>query len=356
MEFIRKPYTQLRQVFEEQVRAWTPQNPGGQTLNRPVKAWLDAQARHERHERHDPPPEPVREIHGTELIHSYWLEEGMLIQCMEAIALRFQNRSVGAVRALANLDVSPLRPISDWLWAFIDDQHRHLGLRRRAHEYAHQYGLRLVGKAVGAVRPVDDRSAFLSCFHTLLNTCTRFYREVDDQQIVEDPRPVLNALRELQMVLLQGASNQFGTIPMQARVETLLMQHFLGSDEIVRFLAVPLMISYPAPWMGTVDVLRRLLGWGDVSIIEFWRLATYGELLLISARWGNFGPESTATGDAADWANAFRNLLTDYVHSYRAVTGVDLSRELISGQAVDATMPSVYLSQREAEYRRRKAG
>lgn len=350
MEFIRLPYTQLRQTFENQVAGWTPLNPGGVVHNLSVQAWFDAINRHS--------PDPTnRDIRGTELIHSYWLEEGMLIQSVEAIALRFQNQAPGGSHALATLDISPLRPISDWLWAYVDDQHRRLGLKRRAYEYAHQYGLRMVGKAIGSVRPADNRSAFLSCFHTLLNTCMRFYRELDDQQVQQDARPVLNALRELQMILLQGASNQFGTIPTQARVESLLMQHLLASDEVIRFLAVPRMISYPQTWMGSVDVLRRLMRWGDVSIIEFWRLATFGELLLCSVRWGHFGPASTSTADAEDWAMAFRDLLTDYVHSYRAVTGgVDLSQELISGQAVDATMPSVYLSQREADYRRRKAG
>lgn len=351
MEFIREPYTEIRRTLEQTVRAWTPVTPGGNpTPGLSVRGWFEAIGRHPRNDNDD------RSIYGTELIYTYWLEEGGLMQAMEAIALRFQNRSPGVRGALTNLDISPLRAISDWLWAFIDDQHRRLGLQRRAYEYAHQYGLRLVGKAVGEIRPVDDRSPFLECFHTLLNKSMRFYRDVDDRQISQDPRSILNALRELQMILLQGASNQFGTIPVQARVECLLMQWLLSADQIDKFLGAPNMIAYPERWMAPVDTLRRLMRWGDTSIIEFWRLAAYGELLLCSVRWGNFGPEATEGRDAEDWAIAFRDLLTQYVHSYRAVTGVDLSQELMAGQSVDATLPCVYLAQREAEYRRKLAG
>lgn len=349
MEFIRGPYTAQRINFEAMVQAWSPFNPGGIPHGLGVQAWADALARH-------PNDGQTRDPHGSELIFSYWLEEGGLLQGIEAIALRFQNRSPRARDALASLDISPLRPISDWIWAYIDDQNRRLGLQRRAYEYAHQYGLRLVGKAVGEIRPADDRSPFLKCFHTLLNVTMRFYRDVDDQQIQHDARPVLNALRELQMILLQGASNQFGTIPMQARVECMLAQWLLTAPEVQRFLGAPTMISYPEGWMAPVDTLRRMLQWGDTSIIEFWRLASYGELLICSARWGNFGPAANNPQDAEDWALTFRNFLTQYVHSYRAVTGVDLSQELVSGQSVDATLPSVYLAQREAEFRRLRAG
>jgi len=45
-----------------------------------------------------------------ELIWSYWHEEGMLVQSMNAITRRFQNvRSNGPLDPLANLEIDPLR-------------------------------------------------------------------------------------------------------------------------------------------------------------------------------------------------------------------------------------------------------
>lgn len=349
METIRTSYTAQRAAFEAIVEGWPPSTPGGTAHGLSVQAWFDAVARH-------PSDGQTRDPYGAELIYSYWLEEGGLLQAMEAVALRFQNRSSRTRDTLAGLDISPLRPIGDSIWAYIDDQHRRLGLQRRAYEYAHQYGLRLVGKAVGRIRPADDRSPFLSSFHTLLNVTLQFYRDVDDQQIQQDARPVLNALRELQMILLQGSSNQFSTITIQARVECMIAQWLLTAPEIQKFLGAPTMISYPESWMEPVDALRRLLQWGDTSIIEFWRLAAYGELLISSVRWGNFGPAANNPQDAEDWAMTFRNFTTQYVASYCSVTRVDLSQRLVTGQPVDATLPSVYLAQREAEYRRLRAG
>ena len=46
-----------------------------------------------------------------ELIWSYWHEEGMLVQTMNAICMRFQNRRGPSERdPLANLEIDPLRP------------------------------------------------------------------------------------------------------------------------------------------------------------------------------------------------------------------------------------------------------
>ncbi|WP_433968358.1 hypothetical protein [Tunturiibacter gelidiferens] len=46
-----------------------------------------------------------------ELFHTYWLEEGMLMQTMNAIALRFQNVRMSSDRdPLTNMELDPLRP------------------------------------------------------------------------------------------------------------------------------------------------------------------------------------------------------------------------------------------------------
>jgi hypothetical protein len=181
--------------------------------------------------------------------------------------------------------------------------------------------------------------------------CIRFFREVDDKTIRQNAAPVLNSLKELQFVLSQGESNQFGTVPLQARVEMLVIQELLGADEIQRFLGPPLMSRYPQPWMGSVDTLRRMLRWGDTSIVEFYNLALAGEEILFTVRFGNFDQTQTDRSQADVWARALRNQIEQYVHSYRAVTGVDVGAEVAAGHAVDATLPSVYLKHREAQAR-----
>ena len=51
-----------------------------------------------------------------ELIWSYWLEEGMLVQTMNAIARRFQNRRGSANDPLGELEFDPLRPLNNLIW------------------------------------------------------------------------------------------------------------------------------------------------------------------------------------------------------------------------------------------------
>jgi len=53
-------------------------------------------------------------------------------------------------------------------------------LARRSYEYDHEYGLRLIGKAVPQTRSSDGRSKFLEGFHNLLHLCAVFYEEDDD--------------------------------------------------------------------------------------------------------------------------------------------------------------------------------
>src|SRR5882724_11055964 len=72
-------------------------------------------------------PEQVSACHGIlqeklanpcllELIWSYWHEEGMLAQTVNAITRRFQNvRGPGAQDPLANLEIDPLRPLNNLL-------------------------------------------------------------------------------------------------------------------------------------------------------------------------------------------------------------------------------------------------
>jgi hypothetical protein len=73
-----------------------------------------------------------------ELIWSYWHEQGMLVQTIYAIALRFQNRRSSARDPLAHLEIDPLRPLNHLLWGFIQDEYGRLSVQRRAYEYDHQ--------------------------------------------------------------------------------------------------------------------------------------------------------------------------------------------------------------------------
>ena len=82
-----------------------------------------------------------------ELIWSYWHEEGMLVQTMNAIAWRFQNQRSGPADPLADLEMDPLRPLNNLIWGYVQDEQNRLTVRRRAYEYDHQYGLQLLGKA-----------------------------------------------------------------------------------------------------------------------------------------------------------------------------------------------------------------
>ena len=76
-----------------------------------------------------------------ELIWSYWHEEGMLVQTLNAISRRFQNvRGPGDRDPLARFDIDPLRGLNNLLWGYIQDEQHRLTVKRRAYEYNHHYG------------------------------------------------------------------------------------------------------------------------------------------------------------------------------------------------------------------------
>src|SRR6266496_2120280 len=133
----------------------------------------------------------------VELLWSYWNEEGMLAQTLNALCARFQNQLVGRLRdPLAQLEIDPLRPLNNMLWGYIQDEHNRLSVARRAYEYDHHYGMTLLGKAVPRLRAADSRSRFLEAFHNLLNLCATFFKEGDDTTVIGDGFPILAALKE----------------------------------------------------------------------------------------------------------------------------------------------------------------
>jgi hypothetical protein len=260
-----------------------------------------------------------------ELIWSYWHEEGMLVQSINAIALRFQNKRISGGRdPLAHLELDPLRPLNNILWGYIQDEINRLTIARRAYEYQHEYGLALYGRAVPRMRPADRRSMFIEAFHNLLHLASGFFKEQSDTQVIPDGFPLLNAIKEVHLILAEGAHNQFGDLPWTARVEMLVQKWLLSRQEIREFLGGRIMVPYSEPWMGIVDSMKTLQGWTDVSVRYFRDLGVFGEQLLLAIRYGNWSDINDELS-AKNWANYWRFAIQGYIHAYRAVTGVDLA-------------------------------
>jgi hypothetical protein len=285
-----------------------------------------------------------------ELIWSYWNEQGMLVQTMNAICLRFQNRRGPSDRdPLANLEIDPLRPLNNIIWGFIQDEPYRLSIPRRAYEYDHHYGFKLQGKAVPELRSADSRSKFIEAFHNLLYRAGLFYREDADTTVIADGFPLLNSLREVHLLLAEGAHNQFGDLPWTSRAEMLMMQWILARPEMREFLRGRAMVPYQERWMGQVDTMKKLQGWTDTSITHFRNLAVFGEQILLSVRYGDW----IGINDqdfAKTWARYWRTEIQQYIHSYLSATGVDLSEDVVDARraANRYVQPSALLRDRLA--------
>lgn len=276
-----------------------------------------------------------------ELIWSYWHEEAGLVQAINMVALRFQNRlDPSGQNPLSQLNLDPLRGLSNLLWGYIQDDLNRLTLQRRSYEYDHHYGLTLYGKAVQPLRPADSRSKFIEALHNLLARSTAFYRQDDDTTVRADGFPVLQGLKEVHLLLAEGAHNQFGDLPWTARVEMLLQQWLLARPEMSQFLNSRPMVPYTEGWMAQTDTLKKVFGWHDTSVTHFNHLALFGEQLFLAARYGNW-LDVNDPALAAEWARYWRPEVQSYIHAYRAVTGVDLTLE-----PVDTRMPSRLLRDR----------
>ncbi|MGR9108491.1 MAG: hypothetical protein ACU843_16355 [Gammaproteobacteria bacterium] len=282
-----------------------------------------------------------------ELIWSYWHEEGMLVQTINNIILRFQNKRRHAQDPLANLTLDPLRPLSNILWGFIQDEYSRLSVQRRCYEYDSQYGITLVGKAVPDLQSADSRSQFIGAFHNLLYRTAMFYREDDDHTVFADAFPLLNALREVHLILAEGAHNQFGDLPWTSRREMLMMQWILARPEMKEFLRGRYSVPYQEDWMGAVDDMKRLQAWTDVTITHFRELGVYGEQILLSIRYGDW-IDINDQDQAKNWARSWRPEIQRYMHAYHAVSGVDLSAETVDARSAEirSAQPSALLHKR----------
>ena len=286
-----------------------------------------------------------------ELIGSYWLEEAGVAQTMNLVMRRFQNLpGPNAIDPLVNMEFSPLRRLNNLLWGYVADEQHRLSVIRRGTEYKHHYGLQLLGRAVRQLRSADTRSNFVEAFHRLLRQCTEFYRQDDQTMVKADAFGVLNALKELHLILSEGASGQFGDMPSTALIEDLMRRWLLSRPEFREVLPGRPMAASPARWNDTVDAMRRLQGWGDTSSVVFDNLATFGSMILLAVRYGAWSVEID-TVSAFNFARFFRPQIQGYVHAYRAATGAELGALTVDAH-VDTTMPSLLLRQRMVAQRR----
>lgn len=286
----------------------------------------------------------------VELIWSYWQEQGLMVQVMNAIMLRFQNirQSDNKIDPLFRLDLDPLRNLGNIMWGMVQDEQHTLSISRRAYEYDHQYGLTLIGKAVPQIRPVDSRSNFLDAFHNLLTSCSVFYKDADDTTRIADGFPILNNLRDLHMLLAEGFHNAYGSLTWTARQEMLMQQWVLARPEFREFIGGRIMVPYKEPWMDRVDMVKQMQGWGTTSVTNFHDLATYGEQLLLSIRYNNWSQKEDRN-EAANWALYWRNEIQRYIYAYRTVTNVDLSVDAVQTTPTQrSSQPSMLLQRRLA--------
>ena len=291
-----------------------------------------------------------------ELIWSYWHEEGTLAQTMNAITRRFQNRRSSRHDPLSELAFDPLRPLSNLLWGFIQDEPNRLTGASLAYEYANAYGL--IGTNNRHITPADNRSKFIEAFHNLLACAARFFREDADTTVKADGFPLLNALKEVHLILADGLQNQLCDMTWTARSEMLMTQWLLARQEIREFLRGRYMVPYDEPWMGAVDSMKRLQGWTDTSVSYFHDLAVTGERILLSVRWGDWTDIENIEDQAKLWARQWMPEIKKYIYALRTATGVDLSNEITDTRdaALRYLQPSLLLQRRLAEQRSARSG
>ncbi len=164
---------------------------------------------------------------------------------------------------------------------------------------------------------------------------------------------MLNALKEVHLILAEGAHNQFGDLTWTARAEMLTIQWMLARPEMKEFLRGRYMVPYQEDWMGAVDSMKKLQGWTDTTITHFYELAVTGERILLSIRYGDWSDIENIEDQAKNWARSCKPEIQRYIHGYRTVTGVDLAADITDSRdaATRYLQPSVLLQRRLTEQR-----
>ncbi|MBV9947389.1 MAG: hypothetical protein JOZ69_11110, partial [Myxococcales bacterium] len=259
-----------------------------------------------------------------ELWHEMSLEHGMLMRTMAAISARFQNIYIsGENDGLSNYESSPLRPLSDFFWGWIDHEPMRLNANRRIQEYKHQYGPCALDGAASGIQAADVRTAFPDAFMNLMSLCEAFYQEDNQTTVIADAYPVLFGLRQVHQILAMGAGNTAPQLTFAARVETLMMQLMLAQPELRAFLRVREMVPYDEAWQASVDAMIDLQGWQQPSTTQHNDCAKFGEQILLSIRLADWtaGDET----NARNWLRQNREAIRRFMYAQRAISPVDLA-------------------------------
>ncbi|HEX8659735.1 MAG TPA: hypothetical protein VF690_19485, partial [Hymenobacter sp.] len=187
------------------------------------------------------------------------------------------------------------------------------------------------------------RSNFLRGFHSLLRAAVEFYQQANFTTVIPDGFPILNHLREVHLSLAEGAHNQYGDLPWTSRAEMLSQQWLLARPEMREFLGGRIMVPYTEPWMDRVDNMKSLQGWNTTNITHFRDLATFGEQLLLSVRYGSWNDPTIGAQNAANWAHYWRTEIQRYLHAYKAVTGVDIASDIVDARITVPASEDRYL-------------
>ena len=281
---------------------------------------------------------------GVELIWNYWLEEGMLVQTLNVILARFQNRRLPGRDPLVRFDVTPLLPAAQ----------PPVGLRRGRDAPAHRPPSR--GRVRVRVRVLAHRSRRASTAHGG-RAPQRLHRDLPPGAV---PRPPL----------LQGARRPHRAgrrVPALPGAARLPHRALAGHAEPVRrdgrrrTRRVHRDAEHPGraadagvPRRSADDALPRGVdGPGrqhevDPGLDRHEHHALQRPGRRSASSWSS--PSGSATGptpsvggaEAATWAQAFRYGIQKYAAAYRTATGVDLAEE------PNAEKPSTLLARRLA--------
>ncbi|RQO32136.1 hypothetical protein DBR32_00545 [Taibaiella sp. KBW10] len=258
----------------------------------------------------------------VELIYCYWMIVGGLEKGMNMVASRFINSGNGAL--LGRFDINALNSVSTLLYGFIQDKKLSIDNQVKQNEILHAYGLSLNPNGSASAYHPDNRVKFISSFHALLNKCSIFIKENDDLTRKPDAFKIYIHLKELNFILLDGYHNAYQEVNVNLRVEHIMQQYLLSRSEMREFLGGKQMLPYSARYIDRVDTLRNLQG-QDSCFQHFDNLAELGEVLLLSIRYGNWNDNNITEVNAMQWLEYFRTHIQKYLHSYRVVTGIDLS-------------------------------
>jgi hypothetical protein len=265
-----------------------------------------------------------------ELWHEMCLEHGMLMRTMDAISARFQNiYNSGENDGLSNYESSPLRPLSDFFWGWINTESVRLNARRRIQEYKHQYGPTTLDGSVLGVQAADVRTAFPDAFMNLMSLCEAFYWEDNQTTVLADAFPVLFGLKQVHQILAMGAGNTAPQLTFAARVETLMMQLMLAQPELRAFLRVREMVPYDEDWQASVDAMIDLQGWQQPSTTQHNDCAKFGEEILLSIRLADWTAGTEA--EARNWLRDHREAIRRFTYAQHAISGPDLVAANSSG-------------------------